>query len=133
MVESLKGPMDKNNTATILNKLQSRSKKLQDSIANLNSEEKSAAKQLDGAVGGAVPTKSKDDAISRGQSLIRNLKRQEHRKFEKARALKKRELTEITAAIHSTESGDIKALTQTLQKMQAEYKALNANGDTFLH
>lgn len=119
--------------SAILTKLQARSKKLQDSIAKLSSEEKSSEKQLDGAVKGQVPTKGKDDAISQGQSLIRNLKRQEHRKFEKARALKKRELTEITDAIHSIESGDVKALTQTLQKMQAENKALNANGDTFLH
>jgi len=131
MAEKLKGT--KPEMSAILTKLQSRSKRLQDSIAKLNSEEKSSEKQLDGATKGQVPTKGKDDAISRGQSLIRNLKRQEHRQFEKARALKKRELTEITGAIHSIESGNVKALTQALQKMQAENKALNANGDTFLH
>lgn len=131
MAEKLKGT--KPDMSPILTKLQSRSKKLQDSIAKLNSEEKSSEKQLDGATKGQVPTKDKDDAISRGQALIRNLKKQEHRQFEKARALKKRELTEITSAIHSIESGDVKALTQALQKMQAENMALNANGDTFLH
>jgi len=119
--------------ATILNKLQSRSKKLEDSIAKLTSDEKASEQQLDGASKAQLPTKGKDDAISQAASLIRNLKKQEHRKFEKARALKKRELTEITNAIHSIETGDMKELTQTLQKMQAEYKTLNANGDSFLH
>jgi len=118
--------------SAILTKLQSRSKTLEESIAKLSSEEKSSEKELDVAVGGKLPTKGKDDAIAQGQSLIRNLKKQEHRKFEKARALKKRELTEITNAIHSIESGDVKALSQTLQKMQDENKALNA-GDGFLH
>jgi len=119
--------------ATILSKLQSRSKKLEGSIAKLTSDEKASEQQLDGVSKGQVPTKGKDDAISRGQSLIRNLKKQEHRKFEKARVLKKRELTEINNAIHSIETGNVKELTQTLQKMQAEYKTLNANGDSFLH
>merc|ERR1719310_327942 len=114
----------------ILANLQSRTKKVSAALAKLDADEKAGEADLEATLSKKVPTQDKGDAMSKGQSM---LKMEEHRKFAKARAMKKNELHELQEAEDSIEHHDVKRLKQTLAKMQGEAKAMAAKSGNFLH
>merc|ERR1719265_1777732 len=83
---------------SILANLQSRTKKVSAALAKLDADEKAGEADLEGTLSKKVPTQDKGDAMSKGQSMLKMLKMEEHRKFAKARAMKKNELRELQEA-----------------------------------
>merc|ERR1719321_1233231 len=116
-----------------LPEVEARTKKVSDALAKLDVDNKKTMKELDATMNQKVPTKGKDDALSRGKSLMRALKAKEHRKFMKARAHKATELAELKTLEKSMKAGDVKTLTATLSKMQHEAQAFAAKSGNFLH
>lgn len=76
---------------------------------------------------------TKDDGVAKAQRMLRNVKKQEHRKIEKAKAAKKAELAEVTDAVRSIEKGDVKGLQAVLTKMQSEMHASNSHAGNFIY
>jgi hypothetical protein len=102
-------------------------------IAKIDSQEQKTVKDMDAVASANIPHLNKDDALAKGQVLLDSLKKEEHRKFDKARALKKAELAELQKAIVSIDKGDVKALTEILSKMKHETKDMDARSGRFLH
>lgn len=117
----------------ILSQLEGRSGQIKAAISEIDAQEKKTVADLDAVASKHAPALSKDDALAKGQVLLASLKRDEHRKFEKARALKRSELNELDTAIASIKKGDLQGLTSTLNKMKRETKALDARSGNFLH
>lgn len=112
----------------ILANLQSRTKKVSEGLKKLDADEKAGMAELE-----ATLKKDSGDSKSKASSMLRQLKSQEHRKFAKARAMKKNELKELQEAEDSIEHHDVKRLKKTLAKMQTEAKSLAAKSGNFLH
>lgn len=119
-------------TASMLTLLKARSKMLSDTIGKMDADEKQRNSKLQALADKKLPAK-KDDPLAKGQAMLKNLNKEEHRKFEKARALKKTQLAELDSAIRSLAKGDVAGLKKSLQKMQAEVKALDAKTGSFLY
>jgi len=113
--------------------LQAREKKVSASLEKMEKEEKKSEADLDAAANKHVPSTGKDDTIKKEQSMLRVFKKQVHRKFAKAEALKKDELAELKEAELSIEKRDVKSLQKTLAKMQGQAKVLSAKSGDFLH
>jgi len=113
--------------------LKKRAKSLTDTLTSIDTTQKKSEAQLDEALKNQLASSGKQDAISKAQSMIKSLKKQEERKFQKVRAVKKSELNDINTAIRSVEKGDVAELKKTLQKMQAEGKATDAKSGHFLY
>lgn len=111
----------------ILATLQQHSKDLTATLQQMDTANKKVNHDLDAMV--------KEEAASdKSQStMLKGLKRKEQRKYEKARALKKAELTEVNSAIQSIEKGDVKTLQKVMKKMQQEAQAMKASSGNFLH
>lgn len=119
--------------AAIESTLQKRTVALKEDIAKIDAQEKKTVGDMDAVASKNIPHLNKDDALAKGQVLLDSLKKEEHRKFEKARALKRSELAELQEAIASIDKGDVKALTKILSKMKHETKSLDARSGRFLH
>jgi len=117
----------------ILATLQAHSKDLTAKLQQMDVANKKINKDIDAMIKKPVPTQGKADALARGQSMLKGLRKKEQRKYEKARAIKKNELSEITSAIQSIEKGDVKALQAIMAKMQKEAETMKANSGSFLH
>eukprot|EP00812_Abedinium_dasypus_P011057 NODE_4637_length_654_cov_274.818030.p2 GENE.NODE_4637_length_654_cov_274.818030~~NODE_4637_length_654_cov_274.818030.p2 ORF type:complete len:138 (-),score=57.18 NODE_4637_length_654_cov_274.818030:136-549(-) len=137
MLELLHKAIDKNTAAARANatrSLQARAVMLTKSMLKLDEDEKKAAADLKGA--GSVPlpaAAAKDDVVLHAHSMINSLLKQEHRKFEKARAVKKMELQEVNAALSGLRKADTKAMQRAYNKMEGAIKAVDAQTGNFLH
>jgi len=109
------------------------SKKESDELAKMEKDSKQTMAALDAEMKKEVPTQGKDDALAKGQQMMRRLKKEEHRVFLKAQALKKKQLTELKTVEKSIEQHDAKKLNDALLKMQHEAKAAAAKSGDFLH
>jgi len=109
------------------------SKKESDELAKMEKDNKQTMAALDAEMKKSIPTKGKDDALAKGQQMMRRLKKEEHRTFMKAQVQKKAQLSELKAVEHSIEEHDAKKLKDTLLKMQHEAKAAAAKSGDFLH
>lgn len=109
------------------------SKKESDELAKMDKDNKQAMASLDAEMKKAIPTKGKDDALAKGQQMMRRLKKEEHRSFMKAQVQRKRQITELNAVAQSIEQHDAKKLSDTLVKIQHEAKAAAAQSGDFLH
>jgi len=79
-------------------------------------------------------TKGKGSAeAAKTRSMLKSVVKQETRKYKKARASKQSELNELKEAIKSIEKGDVKALQNTMLKMQRDVKAMQSNSKSFLY
>jgi hypothetical protein len=113
--------------------VQTRVREVTEALAKADAEQKKAEASLDAAIAKQLPTKGKADAISKGQSMLKLIKTQEHRKFAKARALKEIELKELKEVQAKVEKKDIAGLEKVLAKLQQEGQALQAKSGNFLH
>eukprot|EP00747_Dinoflagellata_sp_TGD_P130985 gnl/TRDRNA2_/TRDRNA2_174901_c0_seq1.p1 gnl/TRDRNA2_/TRDRNA2_174901_c0~~gnl/TRDRNA2_/TRDRNA2_174901_c0_seq1.p1 ORF type:complete len:361 (-),score=139.45 gnl/TRDRNA2_/TRDRNA2_174901_c0_seq1:351-1367(-) len=112
----------------ILEKLKSRISNLTASVQKIEADEKSDDAKLDAAL-----KKQGANASAQEKSMLRRMKKEEHRGYEKTKAVQKTELAELTAAVHSIEKGDVVALKAAMLKMQTEMKAMQAKTQDFLH
>mmetsp|Transcript_11914 Transcript_11914/g.33985 ORF Transcript_11914/g.33985 Transcript_11914/m.33985 type:complete len:406 (-) Transcript_11914:75-1292(-) len=117
--------------AAILANMQAQAKKVLDSIAALDADEKKRQAELEQNV--HAPTTGKKDAIERGQAMLKMIAKREHRNYEKARALRESELKDLNEGMRSVEKGDVQALTKLMGKMQKESKNLQAKSKNFLY
>jgi len=108
-------------------------KKESDELTKVEKNNKQMMATLDAQMKMSVPTKGKDDALAKGQQMMRRLKKEEHRKFMKFQVQKKAQLAELKTIEQSIEQHDAKKLTGVLQKMQHEAKAAAAKSGDFLH
>merc|ERR1719191_2441616 len=108
-------------------------KKESDELTNVEKSNKRMMATLDAQLKMSVPTKGKDDALAKGQQMMRRLKKEEHRKFMNDQVQKKAQLTELKTVEQSIEQHDAKKLTTVLQKMQHEAKMAAAKSGDFLH
>lgn len=117
----------------VLAEVQAFSKKESDAINQMDAANKKTVAELDAQLNKAIPTKGKDDALSKGQSLLRRLKKEEHRQYMKNRVEKKALLTELKDVEQSIKQHDAKRLQSTLVYMQHQSKAFAAKSGDFLH
>jgi len=116
-----------------LSEVKAFSKKESDELAKMEKSNKQMMATLDAQMKMSVPTMGKDDALAKGQQMMRRLKKEEHRKFMKEQVQKKAQLSELKTIETSIEQHDAKKLTDVLQKMQHEAKAEAAKSGDFLH
>merc|ERR1719324_676254 len=115
-----------------LSEVKAFAKKESDELTKMEKTNKQMMTTLDAQMKVNIPTKGKDDALAKGQQMMRRLKKEEHRKFMKFQVQKKAQLTELKTIEQSIEQHDAKKLTAVLQKMQHEVKAEAAkSGDFF--
>jgi len=108
--------------------LEAELKKLDD--AEADSDSKFAKFAANMAPGSKVLGK---DEVSKAQGMLKNIKKQTHRKIQKAEAAKKVELAEVTDAVKSIEKGDVKGISKVMAKMQSEMKARTAQSGKFIY
>jgi len=116
-----------------LAEVKARVKRESDELTKIETSNKQAMASLDSELKKSLPTTGKDDVLAKGQSMIKRLKKQEHREFMKVKVQKQAQLTELKAIETSIEQHDSKKLTTQLQKMQHEAKAAAAKSGDFLH
>jgi len=116
-----------------LTEVQARDKKEAASLASMDASNKKMMATLDAQVKATLPLMGKDDILGKGQSMIRRLKKQEHRQYLKARAHKVSQLSELKSIEKSIEQHDAKSLDKTLVRMRSETKAMTAQSGDFLH
>jgi len=116
---------------TVLAHLEGRMQNLTAAIAKIDAAETRGEAKVKDAV--KAPVTGKDDALGKGQSLLKMLLKKEHRQFEKARAPLKSELKELSEAVTSIKQGDTKGLTEVMTHMQSEMKKIQAKGGKFLY
>merc|ERR1719464_1567230 len=116
----------------VLATVRARDHAVSDGLAKMDAEEKKSEASLDAAMQKQMPTQGKSDAIAKGQTMLKLLKTQEHRRFAKARALKQMELKELKDAENSIEKGDVAGLQKVLVKMQQDGQKLQAKTGNFL-
>lgn len=110
-----------NATQAILSDLESRSQMLKEDIKRLDMEEEKAEAAFDRA--------QKAFSESKGQSMIKMIRKQQHRHFERSRASKAAELAALKSAEMSIQAGDVKALMKAIANLQE----LAAKRSGFLH
>jgi len=116
---------------TVLAHLDGRMQNLTAAIAKIDAAEKRGEAKVKEVV--KAPVSGKDDALGKGQSMLKMLLKKEHRQFEKARAPLKSELKELSEAVTSIKKGDTKGLTEVMTHMQSEMKKIQAKGGKFLY
>jgi len=116
-----------------LAEVKARSKKESDELTKMETGNKKMMAELDSQLKKSLPTAGKDDALAKGQSMIKRLKKEEHRVFMKAKVQKQAQLSELKAIESSIEQHDAKKLTAGLLKMQHEAKEAAAQSGDFLH
>jgi len=118
-------------TKTVLAYLDGRTENLTASLAKIDAAEKKHVTEANVAL--RAPVTGKDDALGKGQALLKMLLKKEHRKFEKARAPLKSELKELSEAQSSLKKGDAAGLTKVMEHMQSEMKNLQSGSKKFLY
>merc|ERR1719146_106541 len=94
------------------------SKKEADELSKMEKDNKQTMAALDAEMKKTIPTKGKDEALAKGQQMMRRLKKEEHRTFMKEQVQKKAQLSELKAVEHSIEEHDAKKLKDTLKMMR---------------
>lgn len=117
----------------VLVDLRKHSDSVKASLAKLDETQKKSETDLDAALKQQLGDAGKTDAISKAQAMIKSLKKKEQRKFQKVRAVKNNQLSELSSAIASIEKRDADALRAVLSKMQTESKATDAKSGHFLY
>jgi len=118
---------------TLLLDLEARAHNVSEAISKIDAAEKANEVALSSAAAKKVPVSGKDDALAKGQTLFKTLEKEEHRKYEKAKALKKAELAQLKEAIKEIKSGDVANLKKTVAKMQSDLKQLSSKSGKFLY
>jgi len=116
-----------------LAEVKARSKKETDELTKMETGNKKMMAELDAQIKKSIPTSGKDDVLAKGQSMMKRLKKEEHRLFMKTKVQKQAQLSELKAIETSIEQHDAKKLTAGLLKMQHEAKAASAKSGDFLH
>jgi hypothetical protein len=117
----------------VLGTVQAREHEVSDTLAKADAEEKKNEAELDAAMKKQLPSLGKDDAVKKGQSMLKLLKSQEHRKFAKARALKQIELKELKEVEAQATKKDLAGVQRVLAKLQQEGRAVQAQSGKFLY
>jgi hypothetical protein len=116
---------------TVLTHLEGRMQNLTAAIAKIDAAEKRGEAKVKDML--KAPVTGKDDAIGKGQAMLKMLLKKEHRQFEKARAPLKSEFKELSEAVASIKKGDTQGLTKVMTHMQSEMKKVQARGGKFLY
>jgi len=118
---------------TILASVTARRKDVQASLAKMELQDKMSEAALEMTIDKPVPTQGKDDALLKSKSMLMRLKKEEHRKFAKAQAVKRLEVAELKDAEDSIEARDVNKLQKALSKIESEGKALQTKAGKFLY
>mmetsp|Transcript_117862 Transcript_117862/g.203650 ORF Transcript_117862/g.203650 Transcript_117862/m.203650 type:complete len:322 (+) Transcript_117862:60-1025(+) len=116
----------------IMAMLHAREHNITQSIKKLDAAE-NASESTFAKLAGKSLDASQDEGVAKARRMLQNVKKQEHRKIEKAKAAQKAELAEVTAAVSSIEKGDVKGLQTVLAKMQGEMQSLDAHTGNFIY
>lgn len=116
----------------IIAELENHAKAVRGDLAHMDAANKKILADIGGMVKEKLPVKGDNDALTKGQSMLKMLTKKEQRKYQKARAVKQNELNEIEGAIKDIKKGDVKALQKVMAKMQGEIQTAKAKGN-FLH
>mmetsp|Transcript_173241 Transcript_173241/g.555643 ORF Transcript_173241/g.555643 Transcript_173241/m.555643 type:complete len:398 (+) Transcript_173241:74-1267(+) len=119
----------------ILADLSARAQNVSADLAKMDAEEKKNQANLRHTLDVASKAKvyGKRDSIVRGADVIHMMSKRERRQYLKARTMKILEMKDLTDGIQSIKTGDVKALTKLLNKMQHENKQWVAKTQGFLH
>jgi len=119
--------------ARILTDLQTRERNVSAALTRMEAQERESEASLEATLRKQVPVRGKDDAVTKGRSVLKMLKAQERRKYHKARAMKLATLKELKDAEQSIRQHDVAGLQRVLARMESEGKALEAKTGAFLH
>jgi hypothetical protein len=107
-----------------LDMLHDRVTRLNEAVTKIDEAEKEGMHKIDAM---------KNDKDAKLTKMLLRLKKEEHRKFAKSKAIKAQELGDLNKAIQSIEKGDKHATQETLNKMKRDAKRLDATSGNFLH
>lgn len=116
--------------------LQAQEQKAAAAIKHMDAEEKvrEATLSRSARAGEEAPMKNAtSDAMQKGEIMLKQLVKEEHRKFLKARALKEAQRQELADGVQSIQKGDTTALAHLMVKMEKESKSLQAKTKGFLY
>lgn len=116
----------------IIGELETHAKAVREELAHMDAANKKIEAEIGGMVKDKLAVHDKNDALLKGQSMLKMLTKKEQRKYQKARAVKQNELNELEGAIADIKKGDVKALQKVMGKMQGEIQTAKAKGN-FLH
>jgi len=120
LVDMGKGKTSANETKAVLADVKAQEAKVSGALKTLDADEKAKEKELDDTMKLKAPVKGKGDAITKGKDMLSVLKKQVHREFKKAKALKSGELRELQQVEKSLEKEDMQGLQKVATKMQTE-------------
>jgi len=107
---------------TILASVETRRQSVAQDLNKMETEEKTSEGKIDAIL------QKQGGADAKSQGMLKRLKKEEHRKFAKAQAVKRIELNELKDAEASIESRDVSGLQKVLSKIETEGKALQVKG-----
>jgi hypothetical protein len=117
----------------VLATVQAREHEVSDALARADAQEKKSEAALDAALKQQLPSLGKGDAVTKGQTMLKQLKSQERRKFAKAKALKQIELKELKEVDAQAAKKDTAGLQKALTKLQQEGRSMQAQSGKFLY
>lgn len=122
--------------SALVAQLQAQEQKAAAAIKHMDAEEKvrEATLSRSARAGEEAPMKNAtSDAMQKGEIMLKQLVKEEHRKFLKARALKEAQRQELADGVQSIQKGDTTALAHLMVKMEKESKSLQAKTKGFLY
>merc|ERR1719384_479183 len=121
--------------AALASDLWAQEQNVSSSIARMDAEEKARQAEMSSSVQkvAKAPAEGKTEATNRGQKMLTQLMKQEHRNYLKARAVKEAQRKEIDDGLQSIQRRDVAGLAKLMQKMQTEQKSLQARAKNFLY
>jgi len=122
--------------SALVAQLQAQEQKAAAAIKHMDAEEKvrEATLSRSARAGEEAPMKNAtSDAMQKGEIMLKQLVKEEHRKFLKARAVKEAQRQELADGVQSIQKGDTTALAHLMVKMEKESKSLQAKTKGFLY
>jgi chromosome segregation ATPase len=117
----------------VMTYLESRKKTVSDSLAKIDDEEKKRTAEITALTSAKAPVKDGKDPLEKSQGMLKQLAKQEHRAYLKARAPLQSELKELNEAVDGIKKGDVAALSKVMSHMQNEMKNSQAKSQKFLY
>lgn len=132
-VRSATAKWTESGTKTALAAVQAQEAAVSKGLASIDETQKKGDVMMEAALKGQLGGANKGDALAKGQAMLKELKKQEHRKLAKVRAMKQLELKELKDVEAKIKRHDVAGLQQSLQNIEGQSKALQAKSGKFLY
>jgi hypothetical protein len=132
-VRSATAKWTESGTKTALAAVQAQEAAVSKGLASIDETQKKGDVMMDAALKGQLGSADKGDALAKGQAMLKELKKQEHRKLAKVRAMKQLEFKELKDVEAKIQRHDVAGLQQSLQNIEGQSKALQAKSGKFLY